>query len=87
MEIGAADRRVEGGVIGCEFRIAAPGRMFEEKLERGAGKGRQKLAEIARAGEKSKKFKVGWYAKYAGITRIIWTRTIVDTNGMPPPLG
>src|SRR5580704_8226162 len=34
-------------MIGREFRIAAPGGMFEDKLARGAGESRQQLDQIA----------------------------------------
>ena len=48
LAIRVADQRVEGRVVGREFRVAAAGRMFEEELARGAGEGRQQLDQIAR---------------------------------------
>jgi hypothetical protein len=47
LDIGVANQGVEGGVVACEFWIAAPGRMFEEKLARGAGEGWQHLNQVA----------------------------------------
>jgi hypothetical protein len=48
LAIGVPDQRVEGRVVTRKLQVAAPGRMFEEELARGAGESRQQLDQIAR---------------------------------------
>ena len=48
LDIRIADQRVEGGIVGREFWVAASRGMFEKKLRSVSGERRQQFTEIAR---------------------------------------